>query len=236
MHVLPKKMLRRCYVLADVIIFVYEVAYFGIILMLTKSNHSQKIITKCDGIITNCDSLVYYKVRWTVITEIATAFLIQSATRFITNYDRYYKVRCIYYKLRQVLQSAMIITNCDSTGSISITSVTISSSWESLMAASLWRQTVELLTTTSRTTKKEAPITKPTVETTRIFGEKSAPSEDDNFAFLGASCDCGWDFTFVVLLLSPIRREDTDQITITRALLTSSRYNSSSFRIHSNTR
>ena len=47
--------------------------------------------------------------------EIATAFLLQSATRFITNCDRYYKVRWIYYKLRQVLQSAMIITNCDST-------------------------------------------------------------------------------------------------------------------------
>ena len=35
---------------------------------------------------------------------------------FITSCDRYYKVRWIYYKLRQVLQSAMIITNCDSTG------------------------------------------------------------------------------------------------------------------------
>ena len=41
--------------------------------------------------------------------------LLQSATRFITNCDRYYKVGWIYYKLRQVLQSAMIITNCDST-------------------------------------------------------------------------------------------------------------------------
>ena len=49
------------------------------------------------------------------LLQIATAFLLQSATRFITNYDRYYKVRWIYYKLRQVLQSAMIITNCDST-------------------------------------------------------------------------------------------------------------------------
>ena len=47
--------------------------------------------------------------------SIATAFLLQSATRFITNCDRYYKVRWIYYKLRKVLQSAMIITNCDST-------------------------------------------------------------------------------------------------------------------------
>ena len=103
MHVLPKKMLRRCYVLADVIIFVYEVAYFGIILMLTKSNHSQKIITKCDGIITNCDSLVYYKVRWTVVTDCDSFF--------ITKCDK------VYYKLRQVLQSAMIITNCDSTAS-----------------------------------------------------------------------------------------------------------------------
>ena len=56
-------------------------------------------ITKCDGL----------------LLQIATPFLLQSATRFITNCDRYYKVRWIYYKLRQVLQSAMIITNCDST-------------------------------------------------------------------------------------------------------------------------
>ena len=49
------------------------------------------------------------------LLQIATAFLLQSATRFITNCDRYYKVRWIYYKLRQVLQSAMITTNCDST-------------------------------------------------------------------------------------------------------------------------
>ena len=58
-----------------------------------------QFITKCDGL----------------LLQIATAFLLQSATRFITNCDRYYKVRCIYYKLRQLLQSAMIITNCDST-------------------------------------------------------------------------------------------------------------------------
>ena len=49
------------------------------------------------------------------LLQIATAFLLQSATRFITNCDRYYEVRWIYYKLREVLQSAMIITNCDST-------------------------------------------------------------------------------------------------------------------------
>ena len=56
--------------------------------------------------ITKCDRL---------LLQIATAFLLQSATRFITNCDRYYKVRWIYYKLQQVLQSAMIITNCVST-------------------------------------------------------------------------------------------------------------------------
>ena len=56
--------------------------------------------------ITKCDRL---------LLQIATAFLLQSATQFTTNCDRYYKVRWIYYKLRQVLQSAMIITNCDST-------------------------------------------------------------------------------------------------------------------------
>ena len=56
-------------------------------------------ITKCDG----------------QLLQITTAFLLQSATRFITNCDSYCKVRWIYFKLRQVLQSAMIITNCDST-------------------------------------------------------------------------------------------------------------------------
>ena len=56
-------------------------------------NHSQEIITKCDIIITNCDSLVYYKVRWTVITNCDSFF--------ITNCDT------VYYKLRQVFQSAM---------------------------------------------------------------------------------------------------------------------------------
>ena len=39
----------------------------------------------CEGIITNCESLVYYKVRWTVVTNCDT----------------------VYYKLRQVLQSVM---------------------------------------------------------------------------------------------------------------------------------
>ena len=71
------------YVLADVIIFVYEGQFI----------FSQKIITKYDGIITNCDSLVYYKVQWTVVT----------------NCDSFFITKCdtVYYKLRQVLQRAM---------------------------------------------------------------------------------------------------------------------------------
>ena len=79
-------------------------------------NHSRKIITKCDGIITNWDSLVYYKVRWTVIT----------------NCDSFNITKCdtVYYKLRQILQLQSAknllqiatgftkcddVTNCDST-------------------------------------------------------------------------------------------------------------------------
>ena len=63
----------------------------------------------------------YFKLRqlsllqsafWQLL-QIAPAFLLQGGTRFITNCDRYYKVRWIYYKLWQVLQRAMIITNCD---------------------------------------------------------------------------------------------------------------------------
>ena len=69
-------------------------------------NHSQKIIKKCDGIITNCDSLVITK--WDgQLLQMATAFLlhevrhgllqittgITKCDEFITNYDRYYKVR-----------------------------------------------------------------------------------------------------------------------------------------------
>ena len=43
------------------------------------------------------------------------AILLQSATSVITKCDRYIKVPQFYYKVRQVLQSAMIITKCDRT-------------------------------------------------------------------------------------------------------------------------
>ena len=95
-HVWPKKMLRRSYVLADVIIFVYEVPcifwrYINVdeVSWVTLKKLSQSAIES-----TKCDSLVYYKVRWTIITNCDTVY---------------------YKRLRQVLQSAMIITNCHST-------------------------------------------------------------------------------------------------------------------------
>ena len=57
----------------------------------------------------NVESLVYYKVRWTVSTVIANC-----DSFFITKWDT------VYYKLRQILQSAMGllqivtgITKCD---------------------------------------------------------------------------------------------------------------------------
>ena len=76
------------------------------------------LITKCDDLllqsvtasfITKCDNL---------LLQSATAiFVLHSATSVITKCGKYYKVKQFYYKVRQVLQSAMIITKCDRTGS-----------------------------------------------------------------------------------------------------------------------
>ena len=61
--------------------------------MKYQSYFLKKIITLYDGIFTNCDSSVYYKVRWIVNT----------------NCDGFFITKCdtVYYKLRQVLQRAM---------------------------------------------------------------------------------------------------------------------------------
>ena len=59
-----------------------------------------KFITKCD----KC----YYKVRWSVITKCDSFF--------ITKCDKcYYKVRQVLQGVTILLQSATIITKCDST-------------------------------------------------------------------------------------------------------------------------
>ena len=105
MHDWPKKMLRRCYVLADVIIFVYEVPcifwhYINVdevswitLKKLFQSAMEFLQIATASRFITNCDGQ---------LLQIATAFLLQSATRFITNCNWYYKGRWFN------------ITNCDS--------------------------------------------------------------------------------------------------------------------------
>ena len=94
MHVWPKKRLRRHYVLADVIIFVYEVPcvfwhYINVdeVIWITLKKLLQSAmellqiatgITKCDGFITNCDR--YYKVRWLLqIATVQTRVKCQSA-------------------------------------------------------------------------------------------------------------------------------------------------------------
>ena len=90
------------YVLADAIISVNEVPFISrhyINVDEVSWITLKKLLQSAPHFVTNCDSLVYYKV--TVITNCDSFF--------ITKGDM------VYYKLRQVLQSAMIITNCDST-------------------------------------------------------------------------------------------------------------------------
>ena len=65
--------------------------------------------------ITKWDSLIYYKVRQLVITK--------CDSYFITKYDK------CYYKVRQVLQSAMVITKCDRTRFLRLTLVFSFSFW-----------------------------------------------------------------------------------------------------------
>ena len=52
-----------------------------------------------------------------LVLQPSISSLLQSATSVITKCDRYYKVWQFYYIVRQVLQSATIITKCDSTHS-----------------------------------------------------------------------------------------------------------------------
>ena len=101
-------MLRRCYSLADVIVFIYEVPciFWHYINVDEVSPITLKKLLQSAMELLQIDSLVYYKVRWTVIT----------------NCDSFFITKCdmVYYKLRQVLQSAMDllqiatgITKCD---------------------------------------------------------------------------------------------------------------------------
>ena len=72
------------------------------------------LLQSATSVITKCDSVFYYKVRWSVITK-CDSFFITKCDKCYYKCDRYYKVWQFYYKVRQVLQSATIITKCDST-------------------------------------------------------------------------------------------------------------------------
>ena len=62
------------------------------------------------GVITNCDSSLYYKLR---------QGLLQIATSFITNCDRYYKFRRPLLQIATGITNCDVITNCDSTWDLS---------------------------------------------------------------------------------------------------------------------
>ena len=64
---------------------------------------------------------LYYKMRQ-ILLQNTTAIFLQNTTEvyyktdsFITKYDSYYELQRFYYKMRQLLQNAMFITNCDNT-------------------------------------------------------------------------------------------------------------------------
>ena len=71
-------------------------------------NEWQGLLQIATSGITNCVSFGDYKLRQKVLQN-ATALLLQIATKSITNCVRYYKLRQIDYKLRQVLQIATLL-------------------------------------------------------------------------------------------------------------------------------
>ena len=89
--------------LADVTIFVYEVPC----VFWHYVNTDEVSLITLQKLLQSAMELLQMRQLGLLLTakcdgqllQIATAFLLQSATRFITNCDRYYKVRWIYYKL-----------------------------------------------------------------------------------------------------------------------------------------
>ena len=73
------------------------------------------IFTKCENLLLQSATAILLQSATAIFLQSATAILLQSATSVITKFDRYYKVWQFYYKVRQVLQSASIITKCDRT-------------------------------------------------------------------------------------------------------------------------
>ena len=83
------------YVLADVIIFVYEVPC----VFWHYVNTDEVSLITLQKLLQSAMDLLQIATAWFItkydgqLLQIATAFLLQSATRFITNCNRYYEVR-----------------------------------------------------------------------------------------------------------------------------------------------
>ena len=83
------------YVLADVIIFVYEVPC----VFWHYLNTDEVSLITLQKLLQSAMELLQIATAWFItkydgqLLQIATAFLLQSATRFITNCNRYYEVR-----------------------------------------------------------------------------------------------------------------------------------------------
>ena len=83
------------YVLADVIIFVYEVPW----VFWHYVNTDEVSLITLQKLLQSAMELLQIATAWFItkydgqLLQIATAFLLQSATRFITNCNRYYEVR-----------------------------------------------------------------------------------------------------------------------------------------------
>ena len=83
------------YVLADVIIFVYEVPC----VFWHYVNTDEVSLITLQKLLQSAMELLQIATAWFItkcdgqLLQMATAFLLQSATRFITNCNRYYEVR-----------------------------------------------------------------------------------------------------------------------------------------------
>ena len=83
------------YVLADVIIFVYEVPC----VFWHYVNTDEVSLITLQKLLQSAMDLLQIATAWFItkydgqLLQIATAFLLQSVTRFITNCNRYYEVR-----------------------------------------------------------------------------------------------------------------------------------------------
>ena len=70
------------------------------------------LLQNVTDIITKCDSKFITKCHRSLL-ENASGFLLQNAT-ILLQCNSYYKLRQFCYKVRQLLQNATFITNCDS--------------------------------------------------------------------------------------------------------------------------